>query len=198
MPAMEMSDYKINYTNHSSYTDKGNKSRKLGSPVRVFTNVPLQLIKLPVLEQYKYCAKCEKYTALENRHCEKCNSCPSKNGTTYKHCDFCGLCVKPYYKHCNDCRRCTQLDDHDCVEYQSKQKCWICRKQGHTEHKCLFRKRNVKQRHINSHLRTIDKASEVVCLLCQRKGHNELLCEERGKYLKEFTFMSETNVIEGL
>ncbi|XP_037810780.1 rRNA N6-adenosine-methyltransferase ZCCHC4 [Lucilia sericata] len=196
MPALQMSDYKINYTNHTSYTDMGNKSRKLGSPVRIFTNVPLQLLKLPIQEQYKYCSKCEKYTALENRHCEKCNSCPSKNGATYKHCDLCGLCVKPYYVHCNNCRRCTQLESHNCLEYQQKQKCWICREVGHTEHKCSYWQKKMKCSNIFPRYSLNAKETEIVCLLCKVKGHNEQMCERRDKYLKEFTFMSETQLME--
>uniref|UniRef100_A0A1B0FHU2 CTCHY-type domain-containing protein n=1 Tax=Glossina morsitans morsitans TaxID=37546 RepID=A0A1B0FHU2_GLOMM len=138
--AFEMCDYKVNYINHLSYTDNGHKFRKLGSPVRLFTNVPLGLLKLPVGEGYKYCARCERYTALENRHCNKCNKCPSKNGATYRHCLHCGTCVKPYYIHCGDCHRCTQKEGHNCVEYQAKQRCRICGKQGHTEPKCSLRK----------------------------------------------------------
>lgn len=197
MPALQMSDYKINYTNHSSYTDIGNKSRKLGSPVRIFTNVPLQLLKLPIQEQYKYCSKCEKYTALENRHCPKCNFCPSINGATYKHCDLCGICVKPYYVHCNNCRRCTQLEGHNCLDYQNKQKCWICRKVGHTENNCSYWQRKTQCSNIFPR-KSIKKEMEIVCLLCKVKGHNEMLCDKRDKFLKEFTFMSETQLTDNV
>uniref|UniRef100_A0A1A9WC66 CCHC-type domain-containing protein n=1 Tax=Glossina brevipalpis TaxID=37001 RepID=A0A1A9WC66_9MUSC len=139
--AFEMCDYKINYINHLSYTDNGHKSRKLGSPVRVFTNVPLELLTLPIKEGYKYCSLCKRYTALENHHCNKCNKCPSKNGATYRHCLHCCLCVKPYYIHCHQCGRCTQRENHNCAEYQAKQRCWTCNKQGHTEHKCPLSKK---------------------------------------------------------
>lgn len=196
MPALQMSDYKINYTNHTSYTDMGNKSRKLGSPVRIFTNVPLELLKLPIQEQYKYCSKCEKYTALENRHCIKCNTCPSKNGATYKHCDQCGLCVKPYYVHCQNCRRCTQLEGHNCLEYQAKQQCWICRQMGHVEHKCCYWQRKSQCNNVFPRLDSTFKQTEIVCLLCKAKGHNELKCDKRNIYLKESTFMSETQLLD--
>lgn len=198
MPALQMSDYKINYTNHFSYTDIGTKCRKLGSPVRIFTNVPLQVLKLPVSEQYKYCSKCQKYTALENRHCDVCKCCPSKNGSTYKHCDHCGLCVKPYYIHCHNCRRCSQSEGHNCFEYQSKQTCWICRTVGHTERRCKFwQKKSLCRIFPSIDCRTKPNEDGVItCIICGIKGHNELNCEKRSLYLKEITFMSETRLCE--
>lgn len=196
MPALQMSDYKINYTNHTSYTDLGNKSRKLGSPVRIFTNVPLELLKLPIQEQYKYCSKCQKYTALENRHCPKCNTCPSKNGATYRHCDQCGVCVKPYYVHCPNCRRCTQQENHNCLEYQVKQQCWICRQVGHIEHKCPYWQRKSQCSSVFHKLGSTSNRTEIVCLLCKGKGHNELKCDQRSRYLKENTFMNETKLLD--
>lgn len=40
MPEMEMSDYKINYTNHEMY--RSINGRKEGSPVRFLTNISLR------------------------------------------------------------------------------------------------------------------------------------------------------------
>ncbi|XP_075149977.1 rRNA N(6)-adenosine-methyltransferase ZCCHC4 [Haematobia irritans] len=194
LPSLQMCDYKINYTNHESYTDIGKMARKQGSPVRLFTNVPLELIKLPVQELYKYCSKCEKYTALENRHCDKCKCCPSKNGSTYVHCEQCGLCVKPTYVHCQNCRRCTQSEGHNCIEYQSKQKCFICRRIGHIETRCEFwKKKTILFPTANEY--TAGKKA-IICLLCNGKGHNELHCDKRSLYLKESTFMGETHLCE--
>ncbi|XP_013108293.2 rRNA N6-adenosine-methyltransferase ZCCHC4 [Stomoxys calcitrans] len=198
LPSLQMCDYKINYTNHDSYTDVGKSARKQGSPVRLFTNVPLDLIKLPIQELYKYCSKCERYTALENRHCDKCKSCPSKNGSTYVHCNQCGLCVKPNYVHCQNCRRCTQSEGHNCIEYQSKQRCFICRRLGHIEPRCDLWQNKAICRIFPSHMVEYgrDKRSVITCLLCNGKGHNELHCEKRSLYLKESTFMGETQLCE--
>ncbi|XP_017482916.1 PREDICTED: zinc finger CCHC domain-containing protein 4 [Rhagoletis zephyria] len=189
MPQLRMCDYKVNYTNHSSYTDIGDRSRKLGSPVRVFTNVPLELLHLPVEEEYKYCALCQRYTALENRHCFKCAYCPSKNGSTYRHCDLCGCCVKPNYVHCNNCRRCTQSEEHECGMYQANQHCWICLQKGHTENRCEEWRKHCKVKSFADRFEKI-----ITCLLCQRKGHNERNCAKRNKYLEELTFMGVAEV----
>lgn len=195
--SFQMSDYKINYTNHDSYTDVGKMARKQGSPVRLFTNIPLSLLKLPVQEQYKYCSKCEKYSALENRHCDKCKCCPSKNGSTYVHCNQCATCVKPTYVHCPNCRRCCQREGHNCSDYQKKQRCYICRRVGHIERHCKFWKQKTVCSIFasNDHMR---EKSTIICLLCNGKGHNELHCEKRSIYLKEFTFMSETRLCENI
>ncbi|XP_073845805.1 rRNA N(6)-adenosine-methyltransferase ZCCHC4 [Musca autumnalis] len=193
VPSLQMSDYKINYTNHDSYTDIGKLARKQGSPVRLFTNVPLEIVKLPVKEQYKYCSKCQKYTALENRHCDVCQSCPSKNGSTYVHCNQCGMCVKPSYVHCRNCRRCTQKEDHNCIEYQKHQTCYICRAVGHTEEKCSFWKKKA----LHLIFPTIGNGV-IVCILCNESGHNEMNCDKRSLHLKEFTFMGETQLMENI
>uniref|UniRef100_A0A034VWI4 Zinc finger CCHC domain-containing protein 4 n=1 Tax=Bactrocera dorsalis TaxID=27457 RepID=A0A034VWI4_BACDO len=188
MPHMRMCDYKVNYTNHSAYTNVGEKCRKLGSPVRVFTNVPLELLHLPVEEEYKYCALCQRYTALENRHCAKCGNCPAKNGSTYRHCERCGCCVKPNYVHCKNCRRCTQTEEHECQIYQANQHCWICLQKGHTELMCAEWCRH----HSVGFVNRGDKI--ITCLLCKRKGHNERNCRQRSSYLEEITFMGMTEV----
>ncbi|XP_053964926.1 rRNA N6-adenosine-methyltransferase ZCCHC4 [Anastrepha ludens] len=189
MPHMRMCDYKVNYTNHVSFKDVGVGSRKLGSPVRAFTNVPLELLRLPVKEEYKYCALCQLYTALENRHCDKCACCPSKNGSTYRHCELCGCCVKSKYLHCKNCRRCTQSEEHECQMYQANQHCWICLQKGHTEFSCAEWSKHCRRKHI------VDTCEKVItCLLCKRKGHNERSCAHRSKYLDEVTFMGVTEV----
>ncbi|XP_067626614.1 rRNA N6-adenosine-methyltransferase ZCCHC4 [Eurosta solidaginis] len=189
MPHMRMCDYKVNYTNHTSYTNVGEKGRKLGSPVRVFTNIPLELLHLPIEEEYKYCASCQRYTALENRHCVKCNMCPSKNGSTYQHCDLCGCCVKPNYVHCKTCRRCTQAEEHECEMFQANQYCWICLQKGHTEFGCIEWRKHCKH---TPFVGCSDK--EIICLLCRRRGHNERNCTQRSKYLEEFKFLGSTQV----
>ncbi|XP_037716934.1 rRNA N6-adenosine-methyltransferase ZCCHC4 [Drosophila subpulchrella] len=181
MPEMEMSDYSINYTNHLRYTNVGKQSRFCGSPVRLFTNVPLSLLQLPVEEGYKYCQKCNLYTANGNLHCNSCGKCPSVNGQTYRHCESCDVCVKPNYVHCINCRRCTQKEGHNCSFYQTKQRCRLCDQKGHIETKCPnFRKAKLK--HTKG------------CLLCGKRNHRERRCTHRSKYFKELHFMGETTV----
>ncbi|KAI8038357.1 rRNA N6-adenosine-methyltransferase ZCCHC4 [Drosophila gunungcola] len=181
MPEMEMCDYRINYTNHLRYTNVGKQSRFCGSPVRMFTNVPLRLLHLPEEEGYKYCQKCDLHTAKENIHCNRCGICASLNGQLYRHCESCDVCVKPNYVHCKNCRRCTQREGHNCSFYQTKQHCWLCGVQGHIETNCLkFRKR--KLMHTNG------------CLLCGKKNHRERRCTHRKKYFREFHFMNDTTI----
>lgn len=186
MPELQMSDYKLNYTNHSRYTNVGVACRSYGSPVRLFTNVPLGLLQLPAEEGYMYCTKCKRYTAEENAHCERCSDCSSQNGQTYRHCSMCDLCVKPNYVHCLQCRRCSQREGHSCELYQSKQRCWICGQRGHIETSCqlwLRLKKGSKR-----------KKRNFACLICSREDHCERNCKLRGKYLKESQFMGETTI----
>ncbi|CAH0564076.1 unnamed protein product [Brassicogethes aeneus] len=107
----QMSDYKVEYDNHPLFQD-GSKGRKHGSPVRIFTNIDLKLIKLPD-NGYKYCDFCEKWVSNENNHCYLCNDCTSKDGRTYVHCKKCQRCVKPTWQHCIKCNRCA-VADHRC------------------------------------------------------------------------------------
>ncbi|KAH8254707.1 hypothetical protein KR032_011779 [Drosophila birchii] len=181
MPEMEMCDYRINYTNHLRYTNVGRQSRFCGSPVRMFTNVPLRLLRLPLEEGYKYCRDCDCYTAKENLHCSRCGTCPSANGQTYRHCDHCDTCVKPNYVHCSSCRRCTQREGHTCAFYQSKQHCWLCGDKGHIETNCLKFK-NSKLKHTKG------------CLICGKRNHRERRCNHRRKYFREHHFMGETTI----
>ncbi|XP_033247242.1 rRNA N6-adenosine-methyltransferase ZCCHC4 [Drosophila miranda] len=181
MPEMEMSDYRINYSNHSRYTNVGKESRYCGSPVRLFTNVPLQLLNLPQNEGYKYCPKCSHHTASDNLHCGRCQKCTSKNGQTYRHCNECDMCVKPSYVHCHSCRRCTQREGHDCSFYQTKQQCWLCGQRGHIETNCGVWK-------------TQRKRSRTGCLLCGRQDHRERRCQHRGRYFKEHQFLGHTSI----
>lgn len=89
---MRMTDYKVYYSNHSSYK-KCTCKNKIGSAVRMFTNITPKLLKLPSDEGYKYCKPCQRYVSPENNHCAKCDSCTSKDGRPSKHCDKCKKCV---------------------------------------------------------------------------------------------------------
>lgn len=186
MPEMGMIDYMVNYTNHKSYHN-GSKGRKEGSPIRIFTNIPLDMIQLPVSEGYKFCKQCAKFTYKENVHCKKCLECPSKNGCQYVHCDLCALCVKPYYKHCRNCDRCTIVSNHDCGIYQSNITCWICLTKGHNEVNC-----EKWAKFCTSALKTKRKSLKIsrkICLLCSKAGHNERNCAQRKSLLNEERFM---------
>lgn len=126
---LKMLDYKVDYENHPLFkTDS--TGRKYGSPIRIFTNIPLSLLKLPVSDGYKYCNRCQKWVSRENKHCKKCKDCTSKDGRRYKHCNLCERCVKPSWKHCNICKRCL-LERHKC---NNKPKisgcCFKCNKLG--------------------------------------------------------------------
>lgn len=111
---LAMSDYKVTYTNHQQFGVEGGKgTRKLGSPVRIYTDIPLSKFPLPANQGYRRCQSCDLWVAEENKHCGKCGKCPSKDGRTYIHCDDCNRCVKPTYEHCKDCQRC-KLADHKC------------------------------------------------------------------------------------
>ncbi|CAK9824439.1 rRNA N6-adenosine-methyltransferase ZCCHC4 [Anthophora retusa] len=132
---LRMTDYKVFYDNHPLFiTDS--KPTKLPSPIRIFTNVPLNLVQLPKSDGYRYCKICKRWVFKENKHCKKCQECTSKNGLTYKHCDICKRCVKPYWKHCKTCKRCV-VTKHLC--YQKPKiigKCFKCNELGHTEKEC--------------------------------------------------------------
>lgn len=116
---LAMSDYRVTYSDHVQFGAKEEavKSgmRKLGSPVRLFTSIPLTVLQLPASEGYHLCAECRVWVARENRHCDRCGECTSKDGRTYVHCEECKRCVKPTYTHCKLCQRC-KLPEHKCVD----------------------------------------------------------------------------------
>lgn len=191
MPEMEMLDYKINYTNHDTYHD-GQKGRKQGSPVRIFTNIPLTLVKLPANEGYRYCPKCKRSVHIANVHCRICKRCPSKNGSTYVHCALCDNCVKPTYKHCTNCIRCTQVEGHQCDEFQMNLTCDICFGKGHNELNCL-KWTAMAGRNLNNLIKLKKKAENKrkrLCLICLNVGHREKKCTRRRELLKEEYFLS--------
>lgn len=196
MPEMEMIDYKVNYTNHKLYHD-GAKARKQGSPIRCFTNIPLSSIALPAAEGYRFCEKCNKWSAAENVHCDRCKCCPSKNGSTYVHCYLCAKCVKPNYRHCFECDRCTQIDGHNCKEYQRNLTCWICQTIGHNEKNCA--NWLGKSKSFKNQKKIIEKSKKInqkICWICHTVGHNEKNCMIRKKLLKEKLFLG--NLVENI
>lgn len=193
MSEMEMLDFKINYTNHETY-HQGENGRKQGSPVRMFTNVPLAFIELPSHGNYRYCGKCKRWVARENLHCSVCRMCPSKNGDTYNHCRSCDTCVKPSYKHCSNCRRCTQVFNHQCDDYQRNIQCNICLLRGHNEANCAqwFAISGINVQRITKLKLKATKQKQSCCFVCFKIGHNEKRCKSRGSLLDESTFMGET------
>ena len=137
---LTMIDYKVDYDNHALFnlsdSTEGSKGRKHGSPVRIFTNIKPSLIELPAEDGYKYCKRCEKWIAAENKHCKKCNACTSKDGRRYIHCDICERCVKPTWKHCEKCKRCT-LEQHNCgIKPKLTGRCFKCSALDHLEKNC--------------------------------------------------------------
>ncbi|XP_055620372.1 rRNA N6-adenosine-methyltransferase ZCCHC4 isoform X2 [Toxorhynchites rutilus septentrionalis] len=187
MSAMEMTDYQVNYSNHDKFHD-GKSGLKNGTPVRMFTNVPMDSFSLPADQGYKYCSKCRRYTHISNSHCSICKMCPSKNGSTYRHCLKCNWCVKPNYKHCNRCGRCTQIQGHVCHSYVNQITCRICTTKGHTEKNCVYWK--IKHKKFNTG-----------CLICGGKSHIIKHCKLRKQRLKEKYFLgnysnSINNIVE--
>jgi hypothetical protein len=113
-----MSDYRVTYSDHTQFgggEDGAAGVRKLGSPVRLFTSIPLTLLELPSAEGYRLCEVCRVWVSKENTHCDLCGVCTSKDGRTYVHCSKCERCVKPTYTHCAKCGRC-KLPTHQCGE----------------------------------------------------------------------------------
>lgn len=162
MPEMNMLDYKVNYTNHKTYQESG----RFGSPIRIFTNIQENLIRLG--DGYRFCVACRRDVCAENKHCDKCRRCSSKNGATYVHCNQCAVCVKPYYRHCDNCNRCAQKE-HNCTEFQMNSSCWICWEQGHVEKYCP--KVSNRKRKPGKGIRQ--------CLICNKLNHNERNCKQK-------------------
>ncbi|XP_071947100.1 rRNA N(6)-adenosine-methyltransferase ZCCHC4-like [Antedon mediterranea] len=136
-PTFTMLDYKVDYENHDFFKSGPNsKSKKKGSPVRIFTNISSNLIPLPAEEGYSFCSICNRYVSKENKHCNLCNSCTSKDGTTYRHCDECNRCVKPVRIHCKTCKQC-MLPNHRCNDLKSG--CYICGEMNHKHRYCPHR-----------------------------------------------------------
>ncbi|KAG8321419.1 rRNA N6-adenosine-methyltransferase zcchc4 [Homalodisca vitripennis] len=86
----------------------GKKGRKLGSPVRMFTNIVAREFVLPRTEGYWLCKPCAKWASPENRHCVKCKACTSKVNAIYD-----GMSKLKNWSHCFNCERCLPLP-HTC------------------------------------------------------------------------------------
>jgi len=133
-----MSDYRVTYAQHVQYGET-DQARKLGSPIRLFTDIPLSAFELPSPE-YHHCQKCQVWRHVSNIHCDKCGTCPSKDGKTYVHCTICKRCVKPTYEHCHVCGRCA-LPSHSCPA-QATENVQLKENQTATSRKLKKRKRN--------------------------------------------------------
>lgn len=125
---LKMTDYKVEYDNHPLFVSRSNNQQQ-GSQVRIFTNVPLNLIELPESDGYRYCKRCQRWIALENKHCKICRSCTSKDGRRYRHCKLCQRCVKPTWVHCRTCDRCS-LPSHTCGQKPKVGSCFKCNEIG--------------------------------------------------------------------
>ncbi|XP_041979397.1 rRNA N6-adenosine-methyltransferase ZCCHC4 [Aricia agestis] len=145
IPEIKMHDYQVDYQNHKKFSSKKG-GRKLGSPVRFFTNLPLKTIDLSNDSAYKMCDKCKFWVSVSNVHCTKCKQCTSKNGMKYRHCNACRRCVKPTYTHCKTCDRCCQ-EKHICGTVVQSQSCYNCNEKGHKQADCPMKenkKRKIK------------------------------------------------------
>ncbi|XP_033125599.1 rRNA N6-adenosine-methyltransferase ZCCHC4-like [Anneissia japonica] len=155
-PTSTMLDYKVEYENHDVFKSGPNsKSKKKGSPVRIFTNIPANLIPLPAADGYRFCSVCDRFVAKENKHCALCNSCTSKDGSTYRHCHQCNRCVKPIRIHCQTCKQC-MLPNHKCNDLRTG--CHICGKLNHKRKYCPHREKKFGTS--DSKLSTISNDSE--------------------------------------
>lgn len=191
MPEMEMAAYHVNYTNHKTYHN-GQNGRKQGSPIRLFTNIPLECIPLPAAEGYSLCKPCRRWVHEAERHCTVCAKCPSRNGIAYVHCVQCAICVKPNYRHCRECGRCTQVVGHRCEEYKRTLRCWICKISGHNEINCARWFRSHRGALLKYKQASKKTGHKKICFLCGRNGHNEIACPKRKALLNEKCFLNET------
>jgi len=106
-PEVQMSDFQVEYDNHGEFSAAG-RSKK-GSPVRIFTDLPLAAIDLSVVGggKYRKCSDCNGiWTLATAQHCRFCGRCVARDGGRYKHCRECGHCVKESWRHCRKCGRC--------------------------------------------------------------------------------------------
>jgi len=138
-PSLLMHDFKVNYSNHPTYTSSTqqqgtNNKHMRGSPVRVFTNIPSAQLSFPT-DAYHFCKLCQRYVYNGNRHCKSCNACTSKDGRTYVHCDTCAACVKPNYVHCAPCGGC-KPETHVCGDVNALQGCHVCGAADHKRRNC--------------------------------------------------------------
>ena len=109
---------------------------KRGSPVRVFTNIPLQSFKLPTeSNEYKLCKPCGMFVFNRAYHCNKCNSCESADGDSYHHCDICNTCVKESSKHCMRCETCHPARA-TCLQPLTRYRCHVCKDISHKRRDC--------------------------------------------------------------
>lgn len=122
---LNMCHYMVEYENHPIF-----KEGKSKSPVRIFTNVPLDEIKL-VGEEYKNCIKCKGFVPKVASHCSKCQQCPTTNKAS-SHCDDCSRCVAVNFKHCPLCEGC-RPDPHNCTPPAV---CHRCKEPGHKRREC--------------------------------------------------------------
>lgn len=147
VPNYVMLDYKVGYDNHPLYrSTHGHSKNRLTSPIRIFTNISPDQVKLPEDEGYRYCSSCNRWVAEENKHCNACNACTSKDGSTYVHCDSCKRCVKPSRIHCDSCGHCLP-EDHECGATDKPRGCHLCGDMTHKRKACTMRNNTSRKKH---------------------------------------------------
>lgn len=136
LSSFTMLDYRVEYENASNRSKGDNK---IGTMVRLFTNLDPSTVVLPSNEGYRFCSICKKYVAAENKHCVKCKACTTKSGKTYKHCGLCDRCVKPAWQHCGMCETCEVPGQH--LQLIKLRGCHNCGQMDHKRQNCPSRER---------------------------------------------------------
>jgi hypothetical protein len=124
MPHLHMLDYRVKYA-HKNYNGEG-------TPVRIFTNIPLPRVPSPQEAGYTLCLDCNDWMFHTNKHCKYCNRCTSVGGVQRQHCFECNTCVKPRSFHCNLCASCHPKN----TPCPSAPRCTICASVHHRRHAC--------------------------------------------------------------
>ena len=129
--AFKMVQYRI------EYEVKYSKNHR-GSPIRMFSNIPLEKFKLPTdTGEYRRCEECNKFVFADALHCIVCDACVSADGGRYHHCDFCYKCVKESFRHCDHCHVCHPFDAECLTAEQVRKRCHICKDKHHKRMDCL-------------------------------------------------------------
>jgi len=124
MPDLHMLGYRVQYS-HKNYSNES-------TPVRIFTNIPLQRIPSPQEAGYTLCLHCNDWMFHTNTHCKLCNKCTSIGGVARLHCRKCNTCVKIGSQHCLSCASCHPKN----TPCPPKSRCTVCASVHHRRQAC--------------------------------------------------------------